>query len=205
MTSPIAVLDIGIGNARAVQNMFIRLGISADLVNSAESIMAARQIVFPGVGSFDRAVNAVHRIPGLKSALDECVLQRGTPFLGICLGMQLVFERSEEGILDGFGWLKGISNRIQESHGFPVPHIGWSRVNRTREGRIFSSSPVERFYFAHSFAVCPEDKSVIVATVNYGTELVAAIEHQNIFGVQYHPEKSHKFGMKTLRHFAMMA
>lgn len=201
----IGVLDYGVGNLASVINMFKKVGVNACLVKSEVELMQVEKCILPGVGAFD------HGISKLKQAdyfqlLEQRVLQESMPILGICLGMQLLFEASEEGELSGLGWLSGKVKRFHFSDpAYKVPHMGWNRVRPTRENSLLDKSSDElRFYFVHSYYVCPSDPSVILATCDYGGEFTAAVNYQNIYGMQFHPEKSHKFGMEVFKKFATL-
>lgn len=198
------IIDCGVGNAQSVYNMLLRAGFEAELTCEPEVIRSAARVIFPGVGSFDRAATAIGEIPSLKSAIEHAAINRQAPFLGICLGMQLLFEKSEEGLADGFGWIAGKSVRLLQSSGYPTPHMGWQNLDLTQSSKLFMSNGANRFYFAHSYEVIPDMTSTILATVNHGRNIVAAVQQENIFGVQFHPEKSHRFGMDLLKRFASM-
>jgi|694.fasta_scaffold20300_7 glutamine amidotransferase len=182
--------------------MYCRLDVTVSFATTAEEIRNANRIVFPGVGSYDRVLAALDTFPGLRSAMETAVLANKVPFLGICLGMQLLFESSEEGTLSGFGWINGTCRKIRGTAELPVPHMGWGLVRNTRPSRLLERDFGERFYFAHSYSAYPVLHERISGVVDYGVPLAAVVEQDNIFGVQFHPEKSHRSGMRVLRQFA---
>ncbi len=199
----ITVVDYGVGNVGAILNMLDYLGIEAQASDDAGHIAAADKLILPGVGSFDKAMLTL-RERSLIAALNVAILDRRAPVLGVCLGMQLLARRSEEGQEDGLGYINAQAVRIKvpEASGLKVPHIGWMEVAPTGRGKLFdpAQSP-ERYYFDHSYHMVCADPSTISATILYGSELCCAVEKDNIFGVQFHPEKSHRFGMRLLTSF----
>ena len=200
----ITVIDYGIGNTGAVMNMLDYLGIETCLASDAQGIRAAEKLILPGVGAFDKAM-ATLRQRDLVEPLNETVLRRRTPILGICLGMQLLARGSEEGRESGLGWVPAEVKRIVPpgDSGLKVPHIGWSVVDIPRPSALFDPSGIpERFYFVHSYHMVCDDASMVAASVDYGTPMCCAVVNQHIFGVQFHPEKSHRFGMRMLRRFS---
>lgn len=206
MRSEILVLDYGLGNVASVLNMLHHIGARARLSKAAEDVAKADKLILPGVGHFDAGMRALSG-SGLRDPLQQAVFERGARLLGICLGMQLLFESSDEGVSVGLGFLPGRVRRFDvEGRGLRVPHMGWAVVYPTKPGSLFDlSAPEQRFYFVHSFhAVCerPDD---VAATANHGDTFTAAVERNNIAGVQFHPEKSHRFGMALLSRFAEAA
>lgn len=198
----ITVVDYGVGNIGALLNMFDYLGIEARASGDFREIATADKLVLPGVGAFDRAMSAL-RARGLVSALEETVLNRRCPVLGVCLGMQLLARRSEEGSEAGLGWIDADVRRIRPPAGssLKVPHIGWMEVRPVGAGALFGVSG-ERYYFDHSYFVSCDSAEDVVAVIDYGSELCCAVSSRNVHGVQFHPEKSHRFGMRLLRSFA---
>ena len=202
----IAVLDYGMGNVGSILNMFQRVNVPARLTASRQEIERASKIVLPGVGAFD------HGMRNLRSAtfykvLQEQVRDRGIPLLGICLGMQLLARSSEEGTEVGLGWVDARVVRFRPlvTDGLKVPHMGWNLVELRRASALFADMyPEPRFYFVHSYHCVCEDPGDVLATSAYGSQFVAALQHGNVYGVQFHPEKSHKFGMRILENFARL-
>jgi len=202
----ITIIDYEMGNIGSIANMFKYLGIDSSIESDPDKIKNASKIVLPGVGSFDTAMKKIKE-KNLLEVLNEKALKEQVPILGICLGMQLLTKSSQEGVLDGLGWIpaKSISfkNRVESS--LKVPHMGWNIVKQTQYSRLtegFETFEESKFYFVHSYFVqVEEEKNSLLKTV-YGVEFDSAIVKDNIFGVQFHPEKSHKFGMKLFENFA---
>lgn len=199
----ITIIDYGMGNLGSVLNMLKKVGTTAKISSALEEILKAEKLLLPGVGSFDAAMSRINE-SGLFEVLNKLVLEKEIPILGICLGMQLLMNESEEGKLPGFGWIKGKSyhfkGRIPSS--FKVPHMGWNDVTISNQSSITKGFNGEiRFYFVHSYFVKVENPAHSIMNCNYGLEFDAAIHKDNIYGVQFHPEKSHKFGMQFLRNF----
>jgi imidazole glycerol-phosphate synthase subunit HisH len=202
----ITIVDYGVGNTGALLNMFDYLGIDAEASDTPEAIARASQLVLPGVGTFDKAMTTL-RARGLVPALDEAVLVRHVPVLGVCLGMQLLARRSEEGNEPGLGWINADVRRIELPAGSPlkVPHIGWQHTRVIRPSRLFATAADDaRFYFDHSYHLVCDDPADVLATIDYGTPLCCAAGHGHITGVQFHPEKSHRQGMQLLAAFAAL-
>lgn len=200
----ISIIDYGMGNCGSIQNMLRYLGVECRLVNQPRDLEQSNAIILPGVGSFD---NGMKKIGPFINDLGVMVLERNVPFLGICLGMQLIFEKSEEGILPGLGWLKGdvvkfdFSNH-KEIQTLKVPHMGWNVVKPNAVEKSHSFFPDEsRYYFVHSYHVRCDDASDRFATTNYGYDFTCAVRRKNIWGAQFHPEKSHKFGFHFFKSF----
>lgn len=204
----IAIADYGVGNLGSIANMLKKVGAPA-VVSSDRAVLAeADKLILPGVGSFDHAMRELDR-SGLIPTLTDRV-RAGTPLLGVCLGMQLLGRGSEEGRLPGLGWIDADVVRFREvvdERGSPlrVPHMGWNVLSPVREHPLLADLGAEpRFYFVHSFHVVPDDGEAI-GTADYGGPFVAAIARDNVMGVQFHPEKSLRFGMRLLRNFAEAA
>ena len=204
--SIITVVDYGVGNIGALLNMFDYLGIDAQASGDATVLAKADKLVLPGVGAFDKAMSTL-RARRLVEPLNQAVLERRRPVLGVCLGMQLLARSSEEGSEPGLGWVAADVRRIVPGLGSPlkVPHIGWGEVAPTRRSALFDPlEPVERFYFDHSYHVCCDRPKDVAAVVAYDSELCCAVSAGHVHGVQFHPEKSHRFGMRLLRAFAQL-
>jgi len=199
----ITIVDSGLGNRASVLNMLRRIGAQAKLTASLDEIRAARKLVLPGIGAFDAGMAALGRA-GLDGAILHAVRERGAMLLGICLGMQLLLDTSEEGSSRGLGLVPGRVRRFQPSGRLRVPHMGWNVVRPVRASLLFDSEPAEeqRFYFVHSYyAECDEPQHVTGVTP-YGHEYASTLERDRVLGVQFHPEKSHRFGMALLKRFA---
>lgn len=200
----VGVVDCGIGNLRSVCNAFLAIGAEPELVRDPASLAAVDRIVLPGVGAFGDGIAAL-RAAGFPEVLREQVLGRGKPFLGICIGMQILARTGmEDGEHEGLGWIPGSVVRLPQPPGLRVPHIGWNNVRIAPGARLFAGlSDSPDFYFVHSYALArsPENEPFIAAWCDYGTEFPAAIERDNVFAVQFHPEKSQKSGIRVLRNF----
>lgn len=198
----IVIIDYGMGNLRSVQKAFERIRIPAAISSRANEIQEADKLVLPGVGHFERGIrNLMDR--GLFELLNEQVQDKKKPILGICLGMQLMTEFSEEGNCDGFGWLKAKTQRFSfKSNGLKIPHMGWNNLSIKKSDTIFKDITVDNFfYFVHSYYVtCDNDADVLTET-NYGHNFVSSFQKENIFGCQFHPEKSHDKGLQILKNF----
>ncbi len=199
----IAIIDYGLGNLNSVITMVRKAGYEAIITSSLEQIAVADKIILPGVGSFDQGIKNLLKLD-LITTLNRKVLIDKVPILGICLGMQLMTYRSDEGCHNGLGWLNAITVKfkfdIPKTTMRKIPHMGWNTVSIMQNNPILSGER-QRFYFVHSYHVVCEDKEDVLATCNYGHDFVAAFGHGNIFGVQFHPEKSHRFGMALMRRF----
>lgn len=202
----ITVIDYGVGNIGALLNMFDYLGLEAHATGDAREVAQAERLVLPGIGAFDKAMSTL-RSRHLIEPLNDAVLRRQVPVLGVCLGMQLLARRSDEGSEAGLGWIDADVRRIvvPAGSGLKVPHIGWMQTRPTRRSSLFDLDQApERFYFDHGYhMVCdrPED---VTAVIDYGQELCCSVEKNHIAGVQFHPEKSHRFGMRLLKEFASL-
>lgn len=197
----VVIADYGMGNIQSIANMVRKAGGNAQISADPEVLARAGKLILPGVGAFDKGMAALAQT-GIKAAIYEAA-NRGAGLLGICLGMQLLMDGSEEGDIPGLGLVPGKVCRFPSGTGLKVPHMGWNRVQPTKNSALFSrqDQDVSRFYFVHSyFASCAED-SDIAAITHYGFDFVSAFSRKNIHGVQFHPEKSHKFGLELFRRF----
>ena len=203
----IGIIDIGIGNLRSIQNMYERIGIVSDFIRRPEELSRFGKLLLPGMGHFDNCMSALNG-SGLRPELERLVFEERKPVLGICVGLQMMMESSEEGVEKGLGWFKGPTvgfDRTRLGEGRKVPNMGWLDV-RFRQGMPFAEDFDDpRFYFAHSFHVRPDQDEWTWITAEYGYPYAAALHRDNIYGVQFHPEKSHRFGMQLLRSFAEKA
>lgn len=197
----IAIIDYDAGNIKSVEKALRFLGQDAVVTRDHERILSADKVILPGVGAFGDAMEKLETF-GLDKVIHE-VVRRGTPFLGICLGLQLLFESSEESPgVKGLGVLKGEIVRIPEGGGLKIPHMGWNSLKFPRSGRLFAGLPEEPYvYFVHSYYLRAEDEDVVTAVTEYGTEIHASVESGNVFACQFHPEKSSDTGIQILKNF----
>lgn len=199
----ITIVDYGMGNLGSMLNMFKRIGVPARIESDPKAIRCAEKLVLPGVGAFDAAMQRINDLPGLRLALEDCALAQKVPVLGVCLGMQLLTRASEEGKLPGLGWISGAARRFPRQAGLKVPHMGWNVALPNTTNRLTVKVGEEpRYYFVHSYCVHVDDPAHSLMKTNYGIDFDSAIGCGNIFGVQFHPEKSHRFGMQILKNFA---
>jgi imidazole glycerol-phosphate synthase subunit HisH len=204
----IVILDYGMGNSASILNMLRKAGGDAIITADLDAIKSASAIIMPGVGAFDNGMIKLNSL-GLSSLLTQRVVEEKIPFIGICLGMQLLFDRSDEGNLAGLGWLRGNVKHFdfsalddEDRKRLKVPHMGWNVVNPIKFETLFASLEKEaRFYFVHSYYVKCSDSKDILATTFYGKEFTCSVRKNNIWGVQFHPEKSHRFGLQFFRNF----
>lgn len=198
----IVVVDYGMGNLAAIINMLDYLGFRAKSSRNPEDLARASHLILPGVGAFDRAMRHLREL-NLEQRLHEEVLVRGKPILGICLGMQLLGQSSEEGQEAGLGWIPARSVRLSpaQGSGLKVPHIGWSEVEPQKSSDLFAAGDKPRFYFVHSYHMQCDRQDDVAAVCHYGEDFCCAVSQGNINGVQFHPEKSHRFGMALFRRF----
>lgn len=199
----IAVVDYGMGNLRSVANAFEAIGAPVRVTSRPQDLEEAERIVLPGVGAFGEAIGRLREI-GMVDAMHKAVVEAKKPFLGICLGMQLLAERSfEHGEHPGLGWIPGCVRRIEpRDPTLRVPHVGWNSVTTRGASGLFRGLPHDpAFYFVHSFWFDVEDSAAVVGTCDYGGQLVAAVCRDHVFGTQFHPEKSHHAGLTLLKNF----
>ncbi|HRE51721.1 MAG TPA: imidazole glycerol phosphate synthase subunit HisH [Flavitalea sp.] len=202
----ITIIDYGMGNLGSIQNMFKRIGAASQITGDIGKIASASKLLLPGVGAFDAAMTRIAE-SGILDILNKKVVEDKTPVLGICLGMQLLSRSSEEGKLPGLGWVSARTIRFNfpQDSSLKVPHMGWNRVNEVNKSELTRDLPEEpRFYFVHSYYVMADDPADVLMTTHYGHEFHSVIQHNNIYGAQFHPEKSHKFGMKLLENFSRL-
>lgn len=197
----IGLVDYGLGNLGSVVNMFKRVGAETVRVQTPAEVSSVEKLLLPGVGAFDAGARRLQET-GLDVAL-RSFAAAGRPLLGICLGMQLLFDGSDEGGLAGLGLIPGRSQRFPEAPGLRVPHMGWNFATPSRPDPLLANLPPEsRFYFVHSYHVVPTNPEHILATSQYGGQFTSVVRSGNVMGTQFHPEKSHTFGMTIMRNFA---
>ncbi len=198
----ITIIDLGMGNMGSICNMLRKVGVGAEISSDPKIIEKANKLILPGVGAFDNAVRSLKKLD-LKGLLDMMVIEQRVPILGICLGMQLFTGGSEEGSLPGFGWVDAETVRLGPENSLKIPHMGWNTIGIRQPHPILDGLGDEsRFYFVHSYHVKCKNPMAVLATTHYGVEFHSVICKDNIVGTQFHPEKSHWFGMTILRNFA---
>lgn len=199
----IALVDYGLGNLGSVTNMIKRVGAESHRVSTGNEVLAADKVLLPGIGAFDTGMSRL-RDHGLFEPLREYAAS-GRPLFGICLGMQLLLDGSEEGVEPGLGLIPGTSTHFPDDPELRVPHMGWNVVTPTHDDPLIAGlEPESRFYFVHSYRVMPQNDADVLGTTDYGTPFASMIRSGNVMGAQYHPEKSHAFGMAILRNFAAL-
>lgn len=199
----IVVLDYGMGNLMTVRRRLAEIGVDPVVSSRMEDILEADKLILPGVGHFGRAMSNLKNL-NLIDPLNEFVLNRKKPILGICLGLQLMTKYSEEGELEGFGWFDAMVSRFEvvDSLKYKIPHTGWNEVHWDKESRLVEGIPSNsEFYFVHAYRCISINQSDVLGTAVYESKFVSALEKDNIFGVQFHPEKSHMAGSQMLSNF----
>lgn len=201
--SRILIVDFGMGNLNSIRRKLSRLNSDPVVSSDPKAIAGADKLILPGVGHFGHAMGNLKEL-NLLDALSEAVLTRRAPILGICLGMQLMASRSEEGGVPGLGWVEGDVVRFRPADvlAFKVPHVGWNQISLAKESVLMKDIPeFSEFYFVHAYHLMPVDAADILNETDYERRFVSAVEKKNVFGVQYHPEKSHDVGEKLLKNF----
>ncbi|MCG3714143.1 imidazole glycerol phosphate synthase subunit HisH [Arcobacter lacus] len=196
----VTIIDYGMGNLGSIANMIKKVGHKSVITSDLEEIKKATMLILPGVGSFDNGMRNLAEF-GMIEVLNQKVLLEKTPILGICLGMQLMTKSSEEGNLVGLGWIDAQTRKF-ESDTLKIPHMGWNIIKHQKSSKLFDEMKSEkRFYFVHSYYVNCTYSEDILTTTTYTCDFVSAFERKNIVGAQFHPEKSHKFGMSLIKNF----
>jgi len=207
-------VDYGLGNLRAFQHIYERMNFGVEIAKTPEAIQKAEVLILPGVGSFDWAMTRLKE-SGLQPVLEKKVLGEKTPILGVCVGMQIVAEQSEEGQMNGLGWIGGKVKKLGNNKGeegvqkavggWPLAvgglHMGWNDAQPVRESPLFRGLEKPQFYFLHSYYFVPSNSNHFLGTTKYGIRFASAVGKDNIYGVQFHPEKSHGSGIQLLRNF----
>lgn len=201
----ITIINYGLGNISAFANVYKRLNIPVTIATRSQELKDARKIILPGVGAFDHAMTLLQQ-SGMRETLDELVLDKKIPVIGICVGMQILAKSSDEGVLPGLGWIDGAVKKFDASlikHKTRLPHMGWNTINPINNNVLFALLPEDpRFYFLHSYYFHCHNKLNVIANTQYGIEYASAVHSENIYGVQFHPEKSHENGIQVLNNFA---
>jgi imidazole glycerol-phosphate synthase subunit HisH len=200
----ISIINYGVSNVGSMLNMMKKLGIPAQIISTPEEVARATKIVLPGVGAFDHGMTALTDM-GLAEPIKNRV-REGVPLLGVCLGMQMLATGSEEGRIRGLGLIEGRCMRFHPDgqNGIRIPHMGWNELVPRRKSVLLEGLESARFYFVHSYYFVCEDAADELARSRYGVDFTAAVHRQNVWGVQFHPEKSHRFGMTLLKNFAAL-
>jgi imidazole glycerol-phosphate synthase subunit HisH len=197
----IAIVDYDMGNVGSIKKMLQKIGAPAEITRDPQILQAADKLIIPGVGAFGRGMNNLESL-GLIPLLNELVTEKKVPVLGICLGMQLLTSHSQEGDINGLGWIEANTIRFPENE-LRIPHMGWNHVQVTNANPLFEGLEEDsRFYFVHSYYVKPVDACNESTSTQYGISFSSAIHNNHIYGVQFHPEKSHRFGLQLLKNFA---
>lgn len=200
----IALVDYGLGNIKAFANIFRRLGYDVESVQAPSELRNANKIILPGVGAFDWAMTQLNQ-SGMRDTLDELVLEKRVQVLGVCVGMQMMASRSEEGGLPGLGWIDAEVIKFKADFfaaKMQLPHMGWNDVAPKDQDTLFAGLEAPRYYFLHSYYMVPINEENVLATATYGVSFAAAVRAGNVYGTQFHPEKSHHWGVSLLKNFA---
>ena len=202
----ITIIDYGVGNIFAFQNVYKRLNIPTKIAKSISDLDSAEKIILPGVGAFDYAMQRLNA-SGMREKLDELVLDKKVPVLGICVGMQMMGNKSDEGVMEGLKWINADILKFDESlikQRTKLPHMGWNDVKITKNNILFNELDENAiFYFLHSYYFKCQQQNDVIATTEYGISFTSAVNVNNIFGIQFHPEKSHRYGEQLLNNFAI--
>ena len=201
----IGIVNYGLGNIKAIANVYEKAGISYAFADNESRLKNASKLILPGVGSFDYAMKCLNN-SNLRSTIEKMVINKSIPILGICVGMQILTEGSEEGVTEGLSWIKGqfvsFNNFQSEEKVLPMPHMGWNNVEVINNNLLFENIKDEQFYFLHSYFFNEFDEKISISKTNYILNFTSSFNKENIFGVQFHPEKSHENGEQLLINFA---
>jgi glutamine amidotransferase len=202
----ITIVNYGVGNLASIKNMLKKAGYESELATDIDSIEKATKIILPGIGAFDHCMIEFNK-SGLREMVTHKVIEEKTPLLGICVGLQMLMENSEEGVEKGLGWIAGktIKFKKEKLGDLKIPHMGWTNVQIVKNTSLTENlGDQPRFYFVHSYHVQPDDESDVMLKAHYGYDFTAALNRNNIYGAQFHPEKSHKYGMQILGNFGKL-
>jgi len=202
----ITIIDYGLGNINAIYTVYKNLNITVRVASNLSELDNAKKYILPGVGAFDYAMEKLNK-SGMRDKLIKLVNDNGIPILGICVGMQMIAECSEEGQMDGLGWVKGevlhFKHIKSDNKKMSIPHMGWNNITIKKENPLLAElSNNSYFYFLHSYYFEAHDNTNIVSTTKYGNDFASTVNHENIYGVQFHPEKSHESGIQLLKNFS---
>lgn len=203
----ITIVDYGLGNTQAFLNVYRRLNVEVKTARNAAELAGASKIILPGVGAFDHAMDKLEQ-SGMRETLDDLAFQQHVPILGVCVGMQMLGRGSDEGTKCGLGWIEGrvcALESLMPAKKLPVPHMGWNDVRPVTSNKLFARLDADaRFYFLHSYYFACDRQEDAIAVSNYGSEFACAVNAGTVFGVQFHPEKSHHYGARLLQNFGAM-
>ena len=196
----IGIINYGLGNVQSFINSYRMLGIPSISISDKKDLKRVDRLILPGVGSFDNAIERLNN-SGMRDGIEDLIFNEKVPIMGICIGLQIMAKTSTEGSCLGLGWIDGKVNIINKN--LILPHMGWNEINvKANDSRLLSNLQSRRFYFLHSYHFIPDEEKNIIASVNYGQEILAVITKGNIYGCQFHPEKSHSAGLNVLENFA---
>tara|TARA_B100000508_G_C11435558_1_gene265828 strand:- start:235 stop:849 length:615 start_codon:yes stop_codon:yes gene_type:complete len=203
----IVIIDYGAGNIKSIVNMLKRIGVPSIISNQPNEIARADKLILPGVGHFGHGMRNLQNT-GLLEVIEEKVLQEKVPILGICLGAQMLGKGSEEAVESGLGWIDmevKMFDKEKMDNNLKIPHMGWNEIKGKKASKLLNDTAENaRFYFVHTYHMVTDKSDIVLAESNYGYSFVAAVEYENIYGVQFHPEKSHKYGMNLLQQFSIV-
>lgn len=194
----VCIVDYGLGNVKAFKNIYDKLNINSEIASKKEHFLNATHLILPGVGAFDWALSKLNN-SGLRKILDTLVIKKKLPILGVCVGMQIMASKSEEGVLPGLNWIEG--KVLKFSNEIILPHMGWNDIKPLNNSNLFKEITNPKFYFLHSYYYKTKDEKYSISVTNYGNNFISAINKKNIYGTQFHPEKSHENGIKILKNF----
>ena len=204
----ITIVNYGLGNIKAFYNIYKTLNIKVNIASNSAQLSNSQKIILPGVGSFDWALECLNK-SGMIDTLNYLVLEKKIPILGVCVGMQIMAETSEEGQLKGLGWINANVSKIKEeflkskiTQNLLLPHMGWNNINIKNDSPLFKGLSESKYYFLHSYCFSSLSDDLTLATTKYGQEFISSFSLKNIYGVQFHPEKSHDCGIKLLKNFS---
>jgi len=200
----IGIVNYGLGNIQAFINIYSNMGYESMEIKTSDEMQQADRLILPGVGSFDWAIEKINS-SGLNEPLNDFALVKKLPILGVCIGMQIMANESEEGLKKGLGWIEGSVKKIPNKHdlnSISLPHMGWNKISNSSNNILFDSIEDPKFYFLHSYYFLPKYNENVISTTSYGFTFASAINSLNIYGTQFHPEKSHEWGTSLLQNFA---